>query len=61
MGKRKFQTIDFGNGIVLIPVDEDIEFRGLLKFDKSAREIMREIREEERALEERKLRRLGLL
>jgi len=34
---------------------------GILKLDKSAKEIMQEIREKEKEFEERKLRRLGLL
>ena len=41
-------------------VDGNAELRGLLKFDKPVREILREILEEGRELEKRKLRLLGL-
>ncbi|KQH82854.1 hypothetical protein AMR53_04180 [Thermococcus thioreducens] len=61
MKRRKFEILDFGDEVVLVPIDEDIELQGLLKLGKSAKEIMKEIREEEWILEERKLRRLGLL
>ena len=40
MRKRKFEVLDVGNNIV----DGNTELRGLLKFDKPVREILREIR-----------------
>lgn len=61
MKRRKFEILDFGDEVVLVPIEDGVELRGILKLDKSAKEIIREIREEERILEERKLRRLGLL
>ncbi|WP_148236362.1 hypothetical protein [Thermococcus sp. 4557] len=61
LGKRKFQALDFGDEVVLVPIEDGVELRGILKLDKSAKEIMQEIREEEKAFEERKLLRLGLL
>ena len=59
--KRKFEVLNFGYEVVLVPIEEGTELRGILKLDKSAKEIMKETREEERILEERKLRRFGLL
>ncbi|WP_457751505.1 hypothetical protein [Thermococcus sp.] len=61
LGKQKFHALDFGDEIFLLPIDEKVELWGILKLDKSAKEIMKEIREEEKEFEERKLRRLGLL
>ena len=61
MKKRKFEVLNFGYEVVLVPIEEGTELRGILKLDKSAKEIMKETREEERILEERKLRRFGLL
>ena len=60
MKERKFEVLEFGTEIALLPIEENTELRGLLKFDKPLREIMRKIREEERELEKRKLRLLGL-
>ena len=60
MKERKFEVLDFGTEIALLPIAENTELRGLLKFDKPVRGIMREIREEERGLEERKIRLLGV-
>ncbi len=58
MRKRKLEILNGRNKIV----DENAELRGLLKFDKPVREILREIREEERELKKkkRKLHLLGL-
>ena len=56
MKERKFEVLDCGNKIV----DGNTGLRGLLKFDKPVREILLEIREEERKQEKRKLRLLGL-
>ena len=56
MKECKFEVLDGRNKIV----DRNTGLKGLLKFNKPVREILREIREEERGLEERKIRLLGL-
>ncbi|GEM_PF-3687905 len=58
MKRRKFEIPNLGDGAVLVPI---VELMGLLKLDKSVKEIMREIREEKKALEERRLNILGLI
>ncbi|AJC72646.1 hypothetical protein X802_01865 [Thermococcus guaymasensis DSM 11113] len=37
MRKRKFQAFDFGDEVVLVPIEDGVELRGILKLDKFAR------------------------
>ncbi|MCO6040373.1 AbrB/MazE/SpoVT family DNA-binding domain-containing protein [Thermococcus alcaliphilus] len=48
------EILDFGDEIVLIPIKKGVKLRGLVKFDKPAKEILREVRKEEEELEARK-------
>ncbi|MBP1912207.1 AbrB/MazE/SpoVT family DNA-binding domain-containing protein [Thermococcus stetteri] len=48
------EVLDFGNEIVIVPIKKDVRLRGLVKFGKSVREILKETRAEEEELEARK-------
>ncbi len=48
----ELEVLDFGNEIVIVPVKKDVNLRGLVKFEKPVKEILREIRAEEKELEE---------
>jgi len=47
----ELEVLDFGNEIVIVPVKKDLKLRGLVKFEKPVKEILREIRKEEEELE----------
>ena len=59
MKERKFEVLDVGNEITVVSVDGNAGLRGLLKFDKSVREILREIRKDGMKLEEQRFHPLG--
>ncbi len=44
------EILDFGSEIVIVPLRK-ASLRGLVKFDKPVKEILREVREEEAKLE----------
>lgn len=46
--------LDFGDEIVIVFVKKNVDFMGILKFDKFFKDVMREVREEEWELEVRK-------
>jgi AbrB family looped-hinge helix DNA binding protein len=48
------EILDFGNEIVLVPLKRGIKLRGLVKFEKSVKEMLKEVRAEEEELEARK-------
>ncbi|BAD85265.1 transcription regulator, SpoVT/AbrB family [Thermococcus kodakarensis KOD1] len=48
------EVLDFGDEIVIVPVKKNVDLMGILKFDKPLKDVMREVREEERELEARK-------
>lgn len=48
------EVLDFGEEIVIVPVKKDMKLRGLVKFEKSVKEILKETRAEEEELEARK-------
>ncbi len=49
----EIEVLDFGDEIVLVPIKKNLRLRGLLKFERSVREILHEIRKEEEELEVR--------
>ncbi|WP_297506116.1 AbrB/MazE/SpoVT family DNA-binding domain-containing protein [Thermococcus sp.] len=49
----ELEILDFGDEIVIVPVKKGLKLRGLVKFEKPVREILREIRKEEEELEAR--------
>ena len=58
---RKVEVMEQGGRIVIIPLPEDSVkgSRGMLKWEKSASQILKEMREEERKLEAKKIQRLS--
>jgi len=48
----ELEVLDFGNEIVIVPIKKGLKLRGLVKFEKPTKEILREIRAEEEELEE---------
>jgi len=48
----ELEVLDFGNEIVIVPIKKDIKLRGLVKFEKPAKEILQEIRAEDEELED---------
>jgi AbrB family looped-hinge helix DNA binding protein len=48
------EVLDFGNELVIVPIKKGVKLRGLVKFEKSVKEILKETREEEEELEARK-------
>ncbi|MDI3474897.1 MAG: hypothetical protein PWQ79_726 [Thermococcaceae archaeon] len=48
------EVLDFGDEIVIVPIKKDMKLRGLVKFEKSVKEILKETRAEEEELEARK-------
>ncbi len=48
----ELEVLDFGNEIVIVPIKKGLKLRGLVKFEKPAKEILREIRAEEEKLED---------
>jgi AbrB family looped-hinge helix DNA binding protein len=55
----KVEVTELNNGIVILPIPKDPikQGRGFLKFKQPVAEIMREVKEEEKKLEDKKIRR----
>jgi len=49
----ELEVLDFGDEIVIVPLKKDLKLRGLVKFEKPVKEILREVRAEEEELEEK--------
>jgi len=47
------EILEFGREIVLVPIKRDVKLRGLIKFNKPLKELLREIKEEEKTLEDK--------
>lgn len=47
------EIFEFGREIVLVPIKRDVKLRGLIKFNKPLKELLREIKEEEKTLEDK--------
>jgi len=49
----ELEVLDFGDEIVIVPLKKGLKLRGLVKFEKPVKEILREVRAEEEELEEK--------
>ncbi len=49
----ELEVLDFGEEIVIVPLKKGLKLRGLVKFEKPVKEILREVRAEEEELEEK--------
>ncbi|WP_297488117.1 AbrB/MazE/SpoVT family DNA-binding domain-containing protein [Thermococcus sp.] len=47
----EIEVLDLGDEIVLVPVKKNLKLRGLVRFERPVREILREVRNEEEKLE----------
>lgn len=47
------EILEFGREIVLVPIKRNVKLRGLIKFNKPLKELLREIKEEEKTLEDK--------
>ena len=47
----ELEVLDFGDEIVIVPVKKGLKLRGLVKFEKPVRDVLREIKKEEEGLE----------